>query len=347
MRLRTFFILCTLTVAAVIAAAVAVVREQRPETVAGAGSRVFPALLEQVNGLSAVRIRGGGNILTVRKVNTHWGLEQRHDYPVRAEKLRDLVVGLARLERIEPKTSKPELFARLQLEDIDLPQAKSKEVTLIGSNGQPLAQILVGAASAALGQEGAFYARLPGEEHAWLVRGAVGVSLDVGDWLETEIVNVPADEVQRVEIRHGDGAAVVAERASRDAPYLSLQRLPEGATVKSESATGPLASLLSSLELEDVRPASEVNFVPAGTTTAMITTFDGVTFVLDVTERDGGRWVKIGVEQASPSDGREPDARFANISGRTRDWVYRIPSWKVTPLESRIEDYLATERNGS
>src|SRR5882672_5139173 len=171
MKPTTFLVLLAATAVSVVAAGYAVVSESRIQAPAIAGGKpVFGDLLahandvESVTGKFAIARKGGG-----------WALAEKDDYPVAADKLRQLVAGLADLRLLEAKTDQPDRYARLDVEDIAAKDAKSKQVMLAGAGGKPLATLIVGKQNFTSDLNGlhGVYVRKPGTAQAWLAQGAV------------------------------------------------------------------------------------------------------------------------------------------------------------------------------
>lgn len=343
MRLRSFLILGAVTALMVVAAAVSVTNVDRTTTVASAGEKLFPALAESADALAAIRIRDREHTLTVERSDDGWGLAEKNGYPVALDKIRGTLVALARFEKVEAKTRNPDLYGRLQIEDVDSENARSKELTLLDADGRTLAGLIVGKFALGTGDSGGLYVRKPDEGRAWLVRGRLDVGLEPRDWVETRIVDIPPVDVKRVTIEHPDGEILEVAKESIEAPFLELRNLPDGAKPKREGIAGPLASVLSGLDLEDLKPAGDIPFAAEDVVRATVATFDGVVVTVDLVEHDGGKWIRLDAE-SRPDEAGEDTAGNAEESvrrlhARTKDWVYQVPTYKVAPLQKRIADF--------
>src|SRR3954469_18663169 len=95
--------------AAVIAAAAAAVLGPRtpdapPET--GSAPLMFQNLAARLSGAARIEVRQGGKSVAVAKRDAEtWVLPDMQDYPVRPEKVRELLVGLTELRLTERRTN--------------------------------------------------------------------------------------------------------------------------------------------------------------------------------------------------------------------------------------------------
>ncbi len=115
MRKKALLILILLTV--VVAAAAVIVRKDT-NAVAGAGEPLFPALLDNINDITTVVGVGAGETFTLVREGDRWVVSEKQGFPADQDKARQLILGMARLARIEPKTSNPDLYEKIGLDDI-------------------------------------------------------------------------------------------------------------------------------------------------------------------------------------------------------------------------------------
>ena len=140
MKPTTFLIVLAATAVSVAAAGYAVVTEsQRGAPAAAPGGPLFGELLAQANEVRTVTVESAKGKLTIAHGESGWVLTEKDDYPVAADKVRKLVAGLGGLRLLEAKTDRPERLARLEVEDVAAADSKSRQVTLAGADGAPLA----------------------------------------------------------------------------------------------------------------------------------------------------------------------------------------------------------------
>src|SRR5690606_10542242 len=107
-----------------------------------------------------------------------------------AADVRRLIAGLADMRYVERKTSIPERFHRLGLEDIDAELSDSAHLRVLDGNGESLADVIVGRPSARFfgGHSSGTYIREPGTNNTWLVSGVTNVQTRLVPWLARSIV---------------------------------------------------------------------------------------------------------------------------------------------------------------
>ena len=84
-----------------------------------AGQRLLPEFKDVANEVSKLRIaRPAGEVgVTIRLEDKHWLISARDDYPADLGKLRSLIIGLADAQVVEEKTSNPEHYPKLGVDD--------------------------------------------------------------------------------------------------------------------------------------------------------------------------------------------------------------------------------------
>ena len=108
---------------------------------------LVPGLSNELNDIKALRITGAGNALIAEltRKDSGWVVSNRHDYPADFDKVREYLLKLADAKLREAKTSKPENYARLGVEDLAGAEAKGLGVELIGTKAP--VKLIVGIAS--------------------------------------------------------------------------------------------------------------------------------------------------------------------------------------------------------
>src|SRR5579863_3783513 len=138
MQTRSFLLLVAATLVLVAAAAYALLTGDRAVTPAPQPQLVFPKLAEQLGDLAWMRISRGNAKTDFNLIAGRWTVVEKGNYPAAPGKVRRLLLALAGLTLVEPKTARPELFSRLGLDD---PRAgKSTLVGLQDRTGKTVAE---------------------------------------------------------------------------------------------------------------------------------------------------------------------------------------------------------------
>jgi hypothetical protein len=332
MRKSTFLLLVLATVAFVAAAAYAVLSGERTAAPVAQGQRVLPDLAARLDGLAWMRLAQGGKRTDFTAIGGRWVLIEKGNYPANAGKVRRLLLGLADLTLVEPKTRRPELLSRLDLDDPS--NGRSTLVRLQGRTGGTVAELIVGKTrrGGLGGGNDGVYVRKPGDDQAWLARGSLDLPADLNGWLDRRIVDLPASRVAAVTLTGGDGAVL---KLRREAPggRFAVADPPDGAQLKGDAALAAPAAVLSGLELDDVLTTAELPVPESGVATALFTTFDGLTVTIWLFAHDGADWITL---EAVGSGAAETDAKA--IDARVANWTYKIPAGRAKVLRTRLAD---------
>jgi hypothetical protein len=167
-----------------------------------AGKPVLPGLAEHIGDIARVTLMHGGAKTTLVRAKDDWGVEERGLYPAESDKVHQALIGLAELTFVEPKTRKPDLYPRLQVEDAAKKDAKSILVTASDDKGSLLGEIIAGKhlVDQLGGGNDGVYVRKPGDAQSWLARGTLDLAADTKDWLQKPILDLPATQVKDAEL---------------------------------------------------------------------------------------------------------------------------------------------------
>jgi hypothetical protein len=340
MTARSFLLLLTVTIAMVAATAIVLVRQETGTTVIGTNERLFPDIASKIRDVSVIELKSATQSVTLVRTEAGWGIRERANYPVLVERMRGLVLGLAQLERVEPKTTRPDRFPLLGVEDLDgaARESEAKLIRLLDGSGQTFLSVTIGNQVYDIAGDSGFYARVTGADRAWLVRGKLEPNLEVRYWVERRLIDVPADVVRRVQVTHPDGETVVIERGGGEGGGLVLVGMPEKATLKRPEILESYPGTLQALDLDDVDGIGAVPFPKEQVIQTRIETTQGVVYRLDLVSRDRERWITLAAEPGAGEISAETRAEIDRINARHKPWAYRVPSWKALVLEQRRQD---------
>jgi hypothetical protein len=331
MQNRSFLLLLGATVIVVAAAIFVLAAGDRTASPVPPGERVLPGLAAKLGELAWVRLSHGTTKIDFAAIGGRWAVVEKGNYPAAPGKLRQLLLGLADLTLVEPKTERPELFARLDLDDPA--NGKSTEIRLNDRTGQTIAELIIGRRRTdrlGIGSD-AVYVRQPGANRAWLARGSLDVSGEVVDWLDRRILDIPAAGIASVKLT-GDDTTLVLSR-SEPGDRFAVSGAPADAKFKGPAVLAEPAGALAALDLADVKPAAEQPVPDSGVAAASFTTFDGLTIDLRLFARDNADWLAIA---ASGKDMVEAEANA--ITSRVAAWRYAITPDRAKLLRTRLAD---------
>jgi Domain of unknown function (DUF4340) len=300
----------------------------------GPDQRALPGLAERLGQVASVAVQRNGLHLTFVRDGDNWLVAQKGNFPAAAGKVRRIVLAMADMTLVEPKTRKPDLYPRLEVEDPG--QGKSTLVTLEDKSGAVLARLIVGKRRydrLGAANDGVYVRKL-GDPQSWLARGSLDFSDDMANWLDRRIVDIPDSRVAKVSLTQADGTTMVLSRAA-PAGKFTVAGLPANAKYKDETALSEPAMALETLDLEDVRPALKLPIPDKGVVAASYTTFDGLTLDLKLFQYDNNNWIRV-----TATGSGKTAAEAKKIDDRVSRWIYAIPSYKAKMMETKLADLL-------
>ena len=372
MTSRKLSILAIVAVIAVVAGLWLAGRQTSPPSTASAA--LYPDLKSEVASITALRIvkPGGTPALEMKRGESGWTVAERHDYPADEAKLRKLIATLTEAKVLEEKTSNPESYAALGVEDVSDAAAGGVQIEFDGAK-QPIKLIVGKQAQGSQSQ----YVRRAGEPKSWLVNKSIDTSSSADQWLRKDIIDVSADRVQSAEVTIGKSKPYSAVKKTRADADFTVEGLPKGKELNSPSAADNFATALAGLTLSDVSAASEVTDPPSARAT--IKTFDGLVTELTGWTKDDKHYValktsfdaaladkfkvanaaeKTDTASAAPADseGAPPADKPADAAAQpaTRDvaeestkanaqlngWVYEIPAYKYEAIFKPLDELI-------
>src|SRR5262249_30870253 len=150
--------------------------------------------------------------------------------------------------------------------------------TLKDTGGAQVASLLVGKSRFGRGGPASdgTYVRKSGEAQAWLVRGRLAPDKEPERLLERRVIAICRDRVRDVTVVQPDGANLAVPRDKPSDNDFTTADPPADRTAKAAYERNSVGGAWEVLDLDDVRPASDLKFAPEGAY-AELHTFDGIT----------------------------------------------------------------------
>ena len=299
-----------------------------PAPPAGTGGLAFPGLAQRLANAARIEVRRHDGALEIIRRGDVWVLPTKGDYPIRQEKLRELLTGLTELRLMEPRTGNSEMFDRLGLEDPLRAGATSTLLRVVDAQGAALVELVIGRRR--VRTQGnvpeSAYVRRPNENQAWLAEGRIPVDADPQLWLDRDVANLPRERVQRV----------VVARAGEEALVLTHSGQPDGKLAITTPADAPPADDISLDEVSrsfefltflDVRREADAPGEALGETRFELT--DRLAIIARPRKQGEEIWVTLTAEG---------DDEAARLNARWRGWIYQIGQWKEKAMIPRLLD---------
>lgn len=310
--------------------------ENAHQAVAESGDWLLPGLVDNVNAVAGIAVQAGEKSIELKRGEAGWTVAPS-GYPVKDKKLRDVLVGLVRLTKLEPRTADAGKYEIIQVEDAAKPGAKARQVTLKDDKGAVTGSVILGKAATGFttGNEEAQYVRLADDKQSWLVRGAVGAGGELKDWVDTAVMRVNTGEVKLVEFRHSDGDVLTLTKNGKDDKgndRFEIGGLPEGVKPAEERTVRYGATDLANVEFTDVRKAT-AQATPVGE--VMLESDKGLKVTYNVMEEGDQTWLSVKVVEKG-SDAEAADKITARVDG----WEFALADYKAKQFKKRLSDFL-------
>jgi len=274
---------------------------------------------------------------------------ERAGYRADEAKLGKLVRAIADAEIVEEKTSNPERYTALGVEDTNGQDAKGVRVELSGP-AKPV-NLIIGNAGAGASSR---YVRRAGEKQSWLIDQALDAPSAPEAWLAKEFLDIESGRLQSATVTVKGAKPYTAAKGSRDDANFGIEKLPKGKSSRSASVANGIETALSALTLTDVQAKDAFGPEPPADH-ARFATFDGLVVEVDGWKRDDRRFIalKSSFDEAQgkrfETGAAEGEAKPAapdveeeakSLAAKTAGWVYEIPGYRYESLFKPIEELL-------
>lgn len=273
MSRRALFILLGVLVALAVVAGLGTLGQRSSS--GGDGDLFLPGLKARINELDRVVVRTAGNatVATLVRDEGGWTVAEK-DYPADLARLRRNLVGLGEATRVEEKTSSPELYSRIGVEDVSAASARGVELELSGPAGSEPLRVIVGDTGVSGGKLA--YVRQAGDATSWLVAADLDPGRSAAEWLDRRLIDLPAARVHAVTITQPDGTVLRLRKDTRDQQHYTLLDIPRGRSLNFEGVGDGIAAVLTELDLDDVQSREVLGDNPGKPVVARFESFDGL-----------------------------------------------------------------------
>jgi hypothetical protein len=322
------------------------------------GMALLPALGGELDTVTSLNVLKGSATptVTIQKQGVQWTVAQRASYPADVAKVHKLLLALSDAKIREEKTSDPASYAVIGVEDPSKPGATGSEIELTAKDGKH--GVIVGKFTG----QGSFVRRA-GEKVSYSVEPGISFEAEPRFWLDTRLLDIPADKIQSVEFKPATGApysvrrvpveeaapkaaakpgaaaaapaapaapgAASATAAAPPAPpatKFALDGVPSGRQAADAPSLAPSPTLLSNLASDDVAAAGDIDFGKPSVVT--VTLSDGGVLTFTGTVVGDKRWIQV----TAPKDA----ALNAKANGR----AFEIASYRYDQIFKPLEQFL-------
>jgi Domain of unknown function (DUF4340) len=314
-----------LLIVAVVAISIALfLNARRNQSADTTGLPVFPGLAGDLNAVTAVSLQKGSATpsVTLHRNGDIWTVAERADYPADLTKLRKLLISLGDAKVIEEKTSDPQRFAGI---GVDEPASGATGVLIIVTTPTEKRSLIVGKSIG-----GGNFVRRPTETKSYSVEPGISADADPHYWIDAHLLNIASAQIQDLNVKPLGGpgyslhrpkpvadvkadtgtkppaADATATKATADAgapatppapaqapanDTFTLDGVPAGRKPLESAALSASSNTLATLNADDVAPASSIDFSQASQATITLT--DGTVVTLSGTVIGDKHWIQV------------------------------------------------------
>jgi hypothetical protein len=351
--------LALLVIAAAFGVAVYFFSVNKNQTSIEADTALIPNLIDELNSVTKFTVTEAGNSLlaSVSKTQNGWVVDNRDGYEANVQEIRHLFTNLAEAKLAETKTSNPNNYTKLGVEDVSKEKAQGVLLNIEGLDNP--VQIIFGNDGSS-GKNTQFVRRID-EKQSWLINKKLNLNRDVTDWLRKDILDIPPERIKSIQIKHLNVSEVnITNQGAETYEFVLEAEVPEGKEVF-ESEIYQVANALSSLQLRDVKSYEKLNKDVNNPIITTFKTFDGLTvtttsytseiepyFTVEVKFNSDD--VDENVAKNTSSDGSTSDSaivsdpkaaeELANKSEkRLKGWAYLLPTITKNAMTKMLEGF--------
>lgn len=273
---------------------------------------VLPALSKSLNTVSAITLSDVEDTLSLERVEGVWRFKALPGIPVDQGKVREFLLDLTQAMVLEAKTDNPNFHTAIGL------GAAGTRIDL-GAAGRLI-----------LGKEGAGggrFVRRAGEDQTYLAKGVSAPQIALKAWATLTLPVARKEQVKQVRVDDGIAPYTVSVGGETQ----TLEGLQEGEALAYDGVLDTVVAAAVFLDYDDIRPAGEINWDRAGTTT-----FSGPeqadSLVYEVVQAEGKTWLRVNPAGAFLP---QSDIDWAR-------WAFEISDYRKETLLKPRRDLLAS-----
>lgn len=349
MKNNKLIALVCITVVAVLVS-YAAISSRKPET--QTKSLFFPELQEQLGNIAKIEIQDNQNSLSFSREENDWTVDNLDNYPALPQKIKSTVIGVSELRIVSPKTTDPQFYGQLGVEDPSAEGAQSLLLKLYGENDQMVADLIVGLPrkSKAAAYNPGLYVRRPNEAQSYLVEGLLQINTTITDWYETALFDITYVKISEVEVTHPDGDSYSVVKTDQDQSKFQLLPLPKEEKAVSEVILNRFGSLLNDFQSLSVQKQMDTSQEPS--IKINIASFEGLNATIHAFQKDDLPYATFQFEFKKPEQDADDNTNSIDLqdnvdklNAKLSGWLFQIPDFKYDVFKNKSADLLQKEKD--
>ncbi len=290
-----------------------------------------PGLKDTLNDVDEISIRQGEQMTTLHLSESgDWQVKEIFNYPASTAEIRKLLLFLSQSELRDPKTTDPEKFHRIGVDE-----TLGREI-IIRREGEVLHHVILGKVATDIAGT---YARMPEATQTWLASGVLAFQPSPKDWLHYELFSVDRKRVKRIRFDFKQGKRDYRYERSSPEDRMVLKPLPNDKQLKQQKTPFDASNYFERMKFIHVLEKDTYEGTPFST--VIVETFDGLELRVNFYEVHHEQWAefiadvrpKLRDDSMKGIKSLEAVRKEAQeINERTRGWLYKLGQFQLNQL---------------
>lgn len=201
-------------------------------------------------------IESKGGKLTLLQKDNNWLILEKDHYPVLPLRIKELLFGLADLKIIDSKTTNPDNFAAIDLQDL-ASGSNTIKISLFNKEHEEIDSIYLGKrefiASPNADYHNYIFVRRPSEKQTWLVAGNLPERFEFKDLVNQPLINLDLNQIVGLKlVKTKDPKNIINIKRNSANGELKLLDLPKGYKLKDQYLLDSMLQQFTYLNYDDV-----------------------------------------------------------------------------------------------
>lgn len=297
-------------------------------------------LEKNIDNVGTIIIHNKGNVFKVHFENGQWVMPDKYSYIVNTGKIRDLVQNSANAAIIEKKTTNPEDFVVLGLNDPKEADSDATRITFLNNDETvTYADYIKGKSRKGMNgdyQGKELYARLFNDNQAYLIRGDLNFELNVNSLLGGETFAIKRDKLSSISfnyLQNQQDNFTISKNTEGQADFAITQ--PENKEVKALGKVDAIAASLEYIELQDAVPIEGFS-VKEPELLIQYKTFAGLVVDAKIFKYQENTWIILFA--SADSENQQALADAEKINKLAAGWVYKVDFKSAGNFYYKLDD---------
>ncbi len=310
---------------------------------------LFPDFETHINNVNSITIQDHNNSVKLELRENNWVVTNLDGYPALITKVRAALIGLSQLLIVDKKTSDPELYGELGVENIDVADSDSLLLNVIEKSGLAPIKLIIGHPRQSASNQPGIYVRLSDSSQALLVEGRLDISANPVDWINRELFDIPPQAIKRATIVTADGGEFDIHKDKKEQVDFEASDPEFGKQSSAKILINRIATGLEKMRADGVSSAGNFTFAE-NTINTTYETFDGIIVKVKMEQVDKKFYANFEFAYQLPEDQEvpvttddktsEPSAQqlVEQMNTSLSPWVYQIPDFKYEAMTTTPEN---------